>query len=83
MASILSSIQSLVIGTDKKALLLGAGFVTKPTVEILAKNGVEVTVGEHDLNCTLTAQTDNLQPVEHLTLPNSSAKASATPNQSL
>lgn len=46
MASIISSIQSLVIGTDKKALLLGAGFVTKPTVEILAKNGVEVTVGE-------------------------------------
>ncbi|KAJ9652584.1 saccharopine dehydrogenase (NADP+, L-glutamate-forming) [Neophaeococcomyces mojaviensis] len=44
MASIISSIQSLVIGTDKKALLLGAGFVTKPTVEILAKNGVEVTV---------------------------------------
>jgi hypothetical protein len=28
-----------------KALLLGAGFVTKPTVEILAKDGVEVTVG--------------------------------------
>ena len=45
MSSIISSIQSLVIGTDKKALLLGAGFVTKPTVEILAKNGVEVTVG--------------------------------------
>lgn len=32
--------------TGKKALLLGAGFVTKPTVEILAKSGVEVTVGE-------------------------------------
>ncbi|KAK4928367.1 saccharopine dehydrogenase (NADP+, L-glutamate-forming), partial [Elasticomyces elasticus] len=30
--------------TGKKALLLGAGFVTKPTVELPAKSGTEVTV---------------------------------------
>lgn len=29
----------------RKALLLGAGFVVRPTIEILAKAGVEVTVG--------------------------------------
>ena len=29
----------------RKALLLGSGFVTKPTVQILADAGVEVTVG--------------------------------------
>ncbi|KAK5077185.1 saccharopine dehydrogenase (NADP+, L-glutamate-forming) [Lithohypha guttulata] len=53
MASLISSIQEkLNLGgtsattttTGQKALLLGAGFVTKPTVEILAKSGVEVTV---------------------------------------
>lgn len=55
MASLISSIQEkLNLGgtstttttTGQKALLLGAGFVTKPTVEILAKSGVEVTVGK-------------------------------------
>lgn len=51
MATIINTIQEKLMGTSisgtgKKALLLGAGFVTKPTVEILAKSGVEVTVGE-------------------------------------
>ena len=50
MAQLISAIQEkLNLGgasTGKKALLLGSGFVTKPTVEILAKSGVEVTVGE-------------------------------------
>lgn len=54
MTSLISSIQEkLNLGgtsttptTGQKALLLGAGFVTKPTVEILAKSGVEVTVGK-------------------------------------
>lgn len=46
MASILTTIQSKLGGSGKKALLLGAGFVTKPTVELLAKEGVEVTVGK-------------------------------------
>lgn len=47
MASIISTIQSKLGATaiSGKALLLGAGFVTKPTVEVLAKSGVEVTVG--------------------------------------
>ena len=44
MASLVSAFQSK-LGLSKKALLLGAGFVTKPTVEVLAKEGVEVTVG--------------------------------------
>lgn len=46
MASFIATLQQKLTGTGKKALLLGAGFVTKPTVEVLAKNGVEVTVGE-------------------------------------
>lgn len=48
MENLVNKIQSTFIGTGsgKKALLLGAGFVTKPTVEILAKEGVTVTVGE-------------------------------------
>ena len=35
------------LGLSKKALLLGAGFVTKPTstVQILSDAGVDVTVG--------------------------------------
>jgi hypothetical protein len=32
-------------GTSKKALLLGAGFVCKPTAQILADAGIEVTIG--------------------------------------
>ena len=47
MASIITTIQSKLTGTGKKALLLGAGFVTKPTVEILANAGIEVTVGAY------------------------------------
>lgn len=46
MAQILTTIQNKLTGGGKKALLLGAGFVTKPTVELLAQNGVEVTVGK-------------------------------------
>jgi len=48
METLVNKIQSTFIGSGsgKKALLLGAGFVTKPTVEILAKEGVTVTVGE-------------------------------------
>lgn len=39
------------LGLSKKALLLGAGFVTKPTVQILSDAGVDVTVGisQHSL----------------------------------
>lgn len=44
MASLVNVLQSK-LGISQKVLLLGAGFVTKPTVEILAKAGVEVTVG--------------------------------------
>jgi saccharopine dehydrogenase (NADP+, L-glutamate forming) len=44
MASFITTIQSKLGYTSQKALLLGAGFVTKPTVQILADAGVEVTV---------------------------------------
>ncbi|KAL2429034.1 Saccharopine dehydrogenase [NADP(+), L-glutamate-forming] [Exophiala dermatitidis] len=44
MASIVTTLQSKLGYNTKKALLLGAGFVTKPTVQILADAGVEVTV---------------------------------------
>jgi len=44
MASFITTIQSKLGYSSQKALLLGAGFVTKPTVELLANAGVEVTV---------------------------------------
>lgn len=31
-------------GSSKKALLLGAGFVVKPTLTLLSEKGVEITV---------------------------------------
>ena len=45
-----AALQSLFpkLGLSKKALLLGAGFVTKPTVQILSDAGVDVTVGMPD-----------------------------------
>lgn len=43
MATILTTLQSK-LGGSKKALLLGAGFVTAPTVKILTDAGVEVTI---------------------------------------
>lgn len=46
MASILTTIQSKLGYSTQKALLLGAGFVTKPTIQILSDAGVEVIVGE-------------------------------------
>lgn len=50
MAALISSIQTKLGelstgGTSKKALLLGAGFVCKPTAQILADAGIEVTIG--------------------------------------
>merc|ERR1712169_163439 len=44
MSSFITTIQSKLGYSSKKALLLGAGFVTRPTVQILADAGVEVTV---------------------------------------
>ncbi|KAK4935915.1 saccharopine dehydrogenase (NADP+, L-glutamate-forming) [Elasticomyces elasticus] len=44
MASLITTLQSKLGYSSQKALLLGAGFVTKPTVQILADAGVEVTV---------------------------------------
>merc|ERR1711939_1214400 len=43
MSSFITTIQSKLGYSSKKALLLGAGFVTRPTVQILADAGVEVT----------------------------------------
>ena len=51
MASLISNLQSKLGYSHQKALLLGAGFVTKPTVQILADAGVEVTVGQSFLSC--------------------------------
>lgn len=52
MAGLINTIQTklgeLTTGaasSSKKALLLGAGFVCKPTAQILADAGVEVTIG--------------------------------------
>ena len=51
MASFITTIQTKLGYSSQKALLLGAGFVTKPTVEILANAGVEVTVGKSTKIC--------------------------------
>jgi saccharopine dehydrogenase (NADP+, L-glutamate forming) len=40
---------SMVLGRGRKALLLGSGFVTEPTVDILVKAGVHVTIGNRTL----------------------------------
>jgi hypothetical protein len=47
LANKAAALQSLFpkLGLSKKALLLGAGFVTKPTVQILSDAGIHVTVG--------------------------------------
>jgi len=39
----------MVLGRGKKALLLGSGFVTEPTVDILVKANVHVTIGNRTL----------------------------------
>jgi hypothetical protein len=46
MAGLAATLQQKLGFSNQKALLLGAGFVTKPTVEILANSGVEVTIGK-------------------------------------
>jgi len=44
MSSLITTVQTKP-AYSQKALLLGAGFVTKPTAQILADAGVEVTIG--------------------------------------
>jgi alanine dehydrogenase len=80
MASLLNTIQTKLgelstgAGTSKKTLLLGAGFVCKPTAQILADAGVEVTIG--NLNSILRqVLTDCFQPAEPSSLHKSSPKA--------
>lgn len=51
MAGLASTLQQKLGLSSQKALLLGAGFVTKPTVEVLANAGVEVTVGMRYSKC--------------------------------
>lgn len=46
MASLATTLQQKLGLSSQKALLLGAGFVTKPTIEILANAGIEVTIGK-------------------------------------
>ena len=41
----------------RKALLLGAGFVTKPTLDILSEAGVQVTVGEEQIHIPMRSHT--------------------------
>ncbi|KPI37816.1 Saccharopine dehydrogenase [NADP(+), L-glutamate-forming] [Cyphellophora attinorum] len=49
----------------QKALLLGAGFVTKPTIEILANAGIEVTIACRTLESAkkLSSTIKNTRPV--------------------
>ena len=44
--------------TCRKALLLGAGFVVKPTLTLLSEKGVEVTVGGNINQSFLFDQSD-------------------------
>ncbi|KAF7511334.1 Saccharopine dehydrogenase [NADP(+), L-glutamate-forming] [Endocarpon pusillum] len=62
-----AALQSLLpkLGLSKKALLLGAGFVTKPTVQILSDAGVDVTVACRTLESAkaLAAGFGNVHPI--------------------
>jgi hypothetical protein len=50
------------LGLSKKALLLGAGFVTKPTVQLLSDAGVNVTVGMSHSQAIVTLALNFTQP---------------------
>jgi saccharopine dehydrogenase (NADP+, L-glutamate forming) len=65
MAGLVSAVQSQLGITSHRALLLGAGFVTKPTVEILANSGVEVTVACRTLDSAkkLCSGIKNTRPI--------------------
>ncbi|KAK5061398.1 Saccharopine dehydrogenase [NADP(+), L-glutamate-forming] [Exophiala bonariae] len=65
MASLITTIQSKLGYSSQKALLLGAGFVTKPTVQILADAGVEVTIACRTLESakSLAGGIKNTRPI--------------------
>ncbi|ETN40023.1 saccharopine dehydrogenase [NADP+, L-glutamate-forming] [Cyphellophora europaea CBS 101466] len=65
MAGLASTLQQKLGLSSQKALLLGAGFVTKPTVEILANSGIEVTIACRTLESAkkLSAGIKNTRPV--------------------
>lgn len=65
MASFITTIQSKLGYSSQKALLLGAGFVTKPTVQILADAGVEVTIACRTLESakSLAGGIKNTRPI--------------------
>ena len=68
MASLISAFQQTLgisSSSSQKALLLGAGFVTKPTVQILADSGVEVTVACRTLDSAkkLCSDIRNTRPI--------------------
>jgi hypothetical protein len=44
--SAVSSVQSMHQAPAHKVLLLGSGFVAKPCLDFLSKEGIQVTVGE-------------------------------------
>ena len=62
---------------SRKALLLGAGFVVKPTLTLLSDKGVEVTVGatmiHHAVDQT-KVEADTMQAAEHWTVQKNFAK---------
>ncbi|KAI9891300.1 MAG: Saccharopine dehydrogenase [NADP(+), L-glutamate-forming] [Vezdaea aestivalis] len=62
------------MGNSKKVLMLGAGFVTKPTLDLLAKDGVEVTVACRTLESAkqLSAGINGAHPIS-LDVSNSEA----------
>jgi glutamyl-tRNA reductase len=45
--SAVSSIQSALGTPTQKVLLLGSGFVAKPCLDYLAREGIAITVGMH------------------------------------
>merc|ERR1711939_1263383 len=65
MAGLASTLQQKLGLSSQKALLLGAGFVTKTTVEILANSGIEVTIACRTLESAkkLSAGIKNTRPI--------------------
>ena len=55
MESALSSAQSLLRAPAHKVLLLGSGFVAKPCLDYLAKEGIAITVGTCPVPISLRA----------------------------
>lgn len=61
----MDSILSTSLGGGQKVLLLGAGFVTRPTAQILSDAGIQVTVGR-DINTPRSCHDNQLTATDSM-----------------